>query len=72
MITGPFATMLSDGWKMGGLNARLIQGVLNVGFTLLVVGSMIIILSQAITRWMAARRPSPRDTNLPSESAAGR
>ena len=27
MITGPFAAMIADGWKLGGLNAKLIQGI---------------------------------------------
>src|SRR4029079_14610075 len=34
MITGPFAAMLTDGWKYGGFHPRLVQGVLNIGFTL--------------------------------------
>jgi carbon starvation protein len=52
MITGPFAAMIADGWKLGGMNPRLIQGVLNTGFTGLVIGSVIVILAQAITRWV--------------------
>ncbi len=55
MITGPFANMIAEGWKLGGLNARLIQGLLNIGFTLLVIGSVVIILSQAVTRWLNHR-----------------
>ncbi|HTM56015.1 MAG TPA: carbon starvation protein A [Pirellulales bacterium] len=64
MITGPFAAMLTDGWKYGGFHPRLVQGVLNIGFTLLVIGSMIIIVSQAVTRWLAqpTRRPEPAET----------
>jgi carbon starvation protein len=64
MITGPFAAMLTDGWKYGGLHPRLVQGVLNISFTLLVIGSMIIIVSQAVTRWITqpARRPEPLET----------
>jgi carbon starvation protein len=57
MITGPFAAMVADGWKLGGMNYKLVQGLLNIGFTTLVVGSAIIILSQAITRWLAPVRP---------------
>ncbi len=52
MITGPFAGMLADGWKLGGMNAKLIQGLLNIGFTVFVIGSMIVILAQAVTRWV--------------------
>jgi carbon starvation protein len=53
MITGPFMKMIADGWSIGGLNARLMQGILNIGFTALVIGSAIIIVSQAVTRWLA-------------------
>ena len=53
MITGPFMAMIVDGWQQGRANARLIQGLLNAGFTALMIGSVVIILSQAITRWLA-------------------
>jgi carbon starvation protein len=59
MITGPFAAMVADGWRFGGLHPRLVQGVLNIGFTALVIGSMIIIVAQALTRWLAPRAPAP-------------
>jgi carbon starvation protein len=59
MITGPFAGMVADGWRFGGLHPRLVQGVLNIGFTALVIGSMIIIVAQALTRWLAPRPPAP-------------
>jgi len=62
MITGPFSTMIADGWKLGGMNARLIQGVLNISFTMLMIGSVVIILSQAITRWLNYRAPRPAET----------
>ncbi len=55
MITGPFATMIADGWQQGGMNYRLIQGLLNTGFTLFVIGSVVIIVAQAITRWVNYR-----------------
>ena len=65
MITGPFAAMISDGWERGGLNYRLIQGVLNTGFTLLVIGSVVIILAQAITRWVNHRNvATPQSVNV--------
>ncbi len=56
MITGPFMAMVADGWERGGMNAKLIQGLLNIGFTGLMIGSVIIILSQAISRWLS---PAP-------------
>ena len=57
MVTGPFANMIADGWKPEVVNYKLVaQGLLNAGFTLLVIGSMIIILAQALTRWLA---PAP-------------
>ncbi len=65
MITGPFAGMLADGWKLGGLNAKLIQGLLNIGFTAFVIGSMIVILAQALTRWVrVAQTPSVADATV--------
>ncbi len=62
MITGPFAVMVRDGWELGGLNHRLVQGVLNIGFTVFVIGSVIIILAQAITRWVNYRAIAEHDT----------
>ena len=61
MITGPFMKMLADGWNLGGINAKLIQGLLNIGFTGLMIGSVIIILSQAITRWLSSPTKSRAD-----------
>jgi carbon starvation protein len=58
MITGPFMAMVADGWKLGGINYKLVQGVLNIGFTALVVGSAIIIVSQAVTVWVGRTRPA--------------
>ncbi len=57
MITGPFMKMVADGWQLGALNQRLIQGLLNIGFTGLMIASVVVILSQAITRWVV---PAPR------------
>ncbi len=53
MITGRFATQIADGWNQGGLNGTLVQGVLNAGLIVLLIGSTIVILSQAVTRWTA-------------------
>jgi carbon starvation protein len=58
MITGPFSSMVADGWKLGGVNQKLIQGLLNIGFTALVIGSAIVIVSQAVTVWVGR---GPRD-----------
>ena len=55
--------MVADGWKLGGLNAKLIQGVLNIGFTAFVIGSMVVILAQALTRWL--RIGPPRAVSVP-------
>jgi carbon starvation protein len=53
MIIGPFAKLVADGWQLGGLNVKLVQGLLNIGFTGLMIASVVIILSQAITRWLS-------------------
>jgi carbon starvation protein len=61
MITGPFSSMIADGWQQGGLNAKLVQGLLNAGFTALLIAATIVILSQAIARWLnAGRSPTPK------------
>jgi carbon starvation protein len=52
MIAGRFAGQIADGWAKGGLNGTLLQGVLNAGLIVLLVGSVVIILSQAVTRWV--------------------
>src|SRR4029077_991000 len=52
MITGPFAKLVADGWQLGGLNVKLVQGLLNIGFTGLMIASVVVILSQALTRWL--------------------
>ena len=53
MITSRFAGQISDGWAAGGLNSTLLQGVLNAGLIVLMIGAVVIILSQAVTRWTA-------------------
>ena len=45
---------------MGGLNTMLIQGLLNIGFTLLMIGAAVVIVSQAVTRWLAPRPAAQR------------
>jgi carbon starvation protein len=60
MITGPFAGQVADGWKQGGLNATLVKGSLNAGLVALLIGAFVIILSQAITRWLAPRAGGSR------------
>jgi len=57
MISGRFAGQIADGWAKGGLNATLVQGVLNAGLIVLLIGAIVIILAQAITRWMAPAMP---------------
>ncbi len=55
MITSRFAKDIAYGWALGGLNYTLVQGVLNAGLIVLLIGSVIVILSQAISRWVAPR-----------------
>lgn len=65
MIVGPFSVMVRDGWSAGGLNHRLVQGVLNIGFTVFVIAAVIVILAQAITRWVNRRPKVERPTATP-------
>jgi carbon starvation protein len=51
MISGKFAGLVQDGWEKSN-RAMLLQGSLNIFFTLFMIGSVIIILSQAATRWL--------------------
>ncbi len=67
MITGPFSSMVADGWKIGGVNQKLVQGLLNIGFTALVIGSAIVIVSQAVTVWVG-RGPRARVRLAPLDS----
>jgi carbon starvation protein len=57
MIAGRFASQIADGWAKGGLNGTLLQGVLNAGLIVLLVGAIVIILSQAVTRWVNPSAP---------------
>jgi len=50
MISGKFAGLVQDGWEKSN-RAMLLQGSLNIFFTLFMIGSVIVILSQAATRW---------------------
>ena len=62
MITGRFAVMIREGWNAGGLNHSLIQGVLNTAFTIFVIGSVVVILAQAIARWINHRNIEQQKT----------
>ena len=65
MITGRFLGLVMDGWKIGNhslLNPLLIQGVLNIAFTALMIGSVVVILSQAVTRWFNSAFGAPTNT----------
>jgi carbon starvation protein len=53
MITGPFADQIADGWNQGGLNRALVSGSLNAALVALLIGAVVVILSQAVTRWLA-------------------
>ncbi len=52
LITGPFSRLVADGWQLGGLNPKLVQGVLNIALTGLMIAAVIVILAQAVTRWV--------------------
>src|SRR6185295_15336864 len=54
MVSGKFWTLTTTGWQTNN-QAKLLQGSLNIAFTLLIIGSVVIILSQSIARWLNAR-----------------
>ena len=55
-MIGKFQELVSDGWKNGN-QAMLLQGALNIFFTLFMIGSVVVILSQALTRWLSPVPP---------------
>jgi hypothetical protein len=60
--TGRFTSLVVDGWTIGNhslANPTLIQSVLNIAFTALMIGSVIVILAQAITRWVNVASGAP-------------
>ncbi len=61
MITGRFAGQIADGWAKGGLNSTLLQGVLNAGLIVLMIAAVVIIMSQAVTRWIGSKPPVPAE-----------
>jgi len=56
MITVRFVRDIQEGWAAGGANFQLIQGILNSAFIVMMIATVIIILSQAITRWVSPRQ----------------
>ncbi len=51
MVTGRFLDLVTTGSKTGN-TAMMVTGVLNIFFTVFMIGSVLVILSQAITRWI--------------------
>jgi carbon starvation protein len=52
MVTGPFYRMVTEGLKVHN-NGLLIKGGLNIFFTVFMIGSVTLILIQAVTRWLS-------------------
>jgi carbon starvation protein len=71
MVTGPFASQISDGWHAGGLNATLVRGSLNAALVVMMIVSVVIILSQAITRWLAPGAAAADRAQPPADGTAG-
>jgi carbon starvation protein len=62
LITGPFSTLLTNGWRSDHPDLRnwgmAIKGGLNIALTLFMMTAVSIILFQAVTRWLnQSRRP---------------
>jgi hypothetical protein len=68
MISGPFLAMVSDGMEKSN-QALVIKGVLNIGFTVFIIGAVVIIVSQAVTRWV--NQSNGRAPIAPSPSGRG-
>jgi len=58
MIAGKFLGMVSLGRSQNN-QALLIQGILNIALTAFMIAAVIIILSQAVTRWVGGRGIEP-------------
>jgi len=53
MVTGRFYDLITLGQKNGD-TAKVLQGSLNIFFTVVMIGSVMFIVSQALTRWLNA------------------
>jgi carbon starvation protein len=60
LITGPFNTMFTNGWRGDDPTLRnwgfVIKGGLNIALTLFMMTAVAIILFQAVTRWLNQSR----------------
>lgn len=54
MITGRFSNLLQDGWKNHN-TYQIVQAYLNIALIVFLIAAVIIILSQAITKWVGPR-----------------
>ncbi len=54
MSAGKFAALIISGWQTGD-RAKFITGALNLGFTVFMIGSVLVILSEAVVRWVNPR-----------------
>jgi carbon starvation protein len=50
MLTGPFTHMIEDGLQKSSTRL-IVQGSLNIFFTLFMVASVLLILFEAVARW---------------------
>ena len=52
-MIGKFQGWITEGWTTGN-HTLLARGILNPTFTALLIAAVIVILSQALTRWLSA------------------
>jgi carbon starvation protein len=55
MITGPFQKKWQDGWKNENIS-KIMESGLNTALIVFLIAAAIVIVSQAITRWVAPRQ----------------
>ena len=59
MIDGPFVRMIQDGLEKNSTRL-LVQGTLNIFFTVFMIGSVLVILIDAVLRWRRVMAAGPK------------
>ena len=66
MSSGKFARMLMDGIGGGNIE-QIVKGGLNLFFTLFILAAVMLILGEAVIRWVRGRNVRPQIPNLKSQ-----